>query len=456
MPGDLTIQHARLVLPDRCVTGDLVIRDGTIEAIGPRLADTAGEVIDGTNLLCMPGAIDAQVHFRDPGLTHKEDMRTGSRAAAAVGVTAYLDLPNTQPTTTTVAALEAKLAHAAENSVVHYGFFIGATGDNLEELLAADRACGIQASLGRASGGLSVVPMEALDAIFAASNLLVAVHAEDDARLAERLMLYADSTDVADHARVRDVETAVAGLHKALKLAHKHGSRLHIMRLSSEEELALLEQADRNRVSADVCLPHLMLDADSAYVELGSRAQSDPPIRAARHRDALWRALLTGGLDLVASNHAPHTQDEKAKDYPDSPSGMPGVEWLLPLLLDRVNAGLCSVNDVARWVCEGPAATYGIRRKGRLEVGYDGDIVLVDMAEERVIDAETVRCKVGWSPYVGRRVQGWPVLTAVMGRPVFRDGGIVPDVRGKELTFTTNESGQHRTPDASVRPWQVG
>ena len=255
---------------------------------------------------------------------------------------------------------------------------------------------------------------------------------------------------------MRDVETSVAALGRIVHLSNKHGCRLHVMGVSSEEEIALLADVDRGRVTADVDLAHLMFDADTAYAELGTFAQCDPPIRPARHRDALWRRLREGGFDLVVSDHAPHTTVEKARPYPDSPSGMPGVECLLPLMLDRVNAGLIGLDDVARWLCAGPVRTFGIPRKGRLEVGYDGDLVLIDMARERTIDGESTRTKVGWSPYAGRTVRGWPVMTVVMGRPVFRDGRIVASGGARELSYTRNESGQLRPVDSSVRSWQPG
>lgn len=444
------------MLPDRCVVGDLLIRDGTIAAIAPHIEPPEGEVIDGTGLVCMPGAIDAQVQFRDPGQTHKEDLRTGSRAAASGGVTAFLDMPNTHPTTTTVAALDDKLARAAEVCSIHYGFFMGANESNLAEVIAADRACGIKVSLTSKNHNLAIRDPELLEQVFATSNKLVAIHAEDSARLAERRALYAESTDVADHHKIRDVETALIATTKAIRLAQKHGTRLHVLHVTSEEEADLLAQTGNDRISAEVCIQHLLMDAETAYAQLGTFAQCNPPIRSARHRDALWRHLVAGTFGLVTSDHTPHTRDEKERGYPESPSGMPGVEWTLPLLLDRVNAGACTLNDVARWVCEGPAQTYRIPRKGRLEVGYDGDIVLVDMAEQRDITHEMARTKVGWSPYAGRSVQGWPVMTGVMGVPVYRDGQIIDSVRGSQLTFGRNELGHHRTDQGSVRSWQSG
>lgn len=452
MPGDLTIQQARLVLPDRCVTGDLLVRDGTIAVIAPRIDSPEGEVIDGRGLVCMPGAIDAQVRFREPGETHKEDLRTGSRAAAAGGVTSFLDMPSVHPRTTTLEALHDKLARAAEVCAVHYGFYLGATGDNVDEVARAERACGIKVRL--ADDPSSLPDSESLAEVFGASVRPIALHPEDPARLASRRELYAASTDVADHPRVHDVESALIATQHAVRLAVKHGARLHLMHVSSEEEADFLAEEAADRITAGVCLHHLLLDAETAYARLGTRVQCDPPIRSARHRDALWRHLKAGTFSLVTSDHAPHSRDEKARPYPSSPSGLPGVEWLLPLLLDRVNAGACTLSDVATWVCEGPARTWGLRRKGRLEVGYDGDLVLIDMKAERVITDASTRSKAGWSPWVGTAVQGWPVFTAILGEPVFRDGQVIDGVRGSELTYRRLDAAHGGAGD-SLRPWKV-
>jgi dihydroorotase len=435
MTGNLTIRQARLVLPDRVATGDLVIEDGVITHIGPHVERTAGEIIDGTGLTVLPGVIDPQVHFRDPGFTWKEDLASGSRAAAAGGVTAFLEMPNTDPATVTVEELHRKLALAAEKSVVHYGFFIGATGENNAELHAAERTCGVKIFMGASTGKLLVADRERLESIFAEVDQRIAVHAEDEARLRERRLLYQESTDPADHPRLRDVEAALTATKLAVELALKHGRRLHVLHISSAEEADFLASIARDRITAETCPQYLFLDADEAYARLGTRAQCNPPIRASRHRGALWSHLQAGTFDCIATDHAPHTIEEKARPYPTAPSGLPGVEWSLPLMLDQVVHGRVSLRQVARWMCEGPAQCYGIHRKGRLEVGYDGDIVLVDLARQQTITPESVHSRCGWSPYEGLTLSGWPVLTAILGRPVFRDGAILDGVRGRELTF---------------------
>jgi dihydroorotase len=435
MSGDLTVRQARLVLPDRVATGDIVIENGVIAEIGPRLGRAVGEEIDGAGLVVLPGGIDPQVHFREPGFPQKEDIGSGSRACAAGGITSFLEMPNTSPPTTTVARLEEKLGLAASKSVVHYGFFIGATRDNLDELVAAERTPGIKIFMGSSTGTLLVNEREDLDRIFAAANKPIAVHAEDEERLRARKAAFADSTDPADHPKIRDAEAALIATKLAIELALKHGKRLHILHVSSAEEAELLRTVPRERISAETCPQYLTLAAPDCYVRLGTKAQCNPPIRSQRHQDVLWKNLLEGTFDCIATDHAPHTLEEKAAGYPKSPSGMPGVEWTIPILLDQVNRGRVTLRQVAQWVCEGPARVYSIPRKGRLEVGYDGDIVICDPKLSKTVGDGPIFTRVGWSPYAGMSLTGWPVMTVVLGRPVFRDGKIVEDVRGEELTY---------------------
>lgn len=435
MNKTLTIKGGRLVLPDRVVVGDIIIEQGLITEIAPKINREVGEVIDATNLTVMPGVIDPQVHFRDPGLTYKEDLSSGSRAAAAGGVTAFLEMPNTKPLTSTVEALHQKLAIAAEKSVVHYGFFIGATGDNLEELNAAERTCGIKIFMAASTGPLLVSERDQLEKIFAGANKLIAVHAEDEAILLRRKKMFEGTSDPNDHPRIRSVEAALTATKIAVELSQKYGQRLHVLHISSADEAEFLSTIDRTHISAEVCPQYLFLAAEEVYDKIGTLAQCNPPVRSGRHATALFEHLKRGTFNCIATDHAPHTLAEKAQPYGKSPSGMPGVEWSLPLFLDLVNRGKVSLLDLAKWMCEGPAVTYNIPRKGRLEVGYDGDVVLVDMAETRTIKREDIFARCGWSPWEGWVVQGWPVMTIILGAPVFRDGAIIEGVHGSELTF---------------------
>ncbi len=438
--GDPTQPETRI----QRVPGDLQITDGVITAVGVvPAAGSDAEVVDATGLLVMPGVIDPQVHFREPGLTHKEDIGSGSRACAAGGVTSFLEMPNTQPPTTSRAAIDDKLARAARTSLVDHGFFIGATPDNLEALLATeadDDICGIKVFMGSSTGTLLVNERADLERIFGHGRRLIAVHAEDEARLNERKASFGPVTDVALHSRLRDAEAARLASALAMELSEKFDRRLHILHLSTADEVTLLAERGKGkgRVTAEVTPQHLTLIAPEVYARLGSRAQMNPPLREQEHAEALWRGLHAGLLDCIATDHAPHTLEEKAKPYPASPSGMPGVETALAVMLDAAHKGRCTVEDVVRWMTLGPARCYRIANKGALVTGYDGDVALVDLAQTRAVDERPIRSKVGWSPYAGLPLTGWPVATFVRGRAVYRDGELIESGTGSKLRFTTS------------------
>ncbi len=435
MGGSITFRGAELVLPGGVEAGDLVIEDGRIAAIGAGVAPR-GEVVDARGLALLPGVIDPQVHFREPGPTHKEDLATGSAAAAAGGVTAFLEMPNTDPPTTSRTALEDKLRRAAGRATAHYGFFLGATPDNFDEVAAARDVPGIKIFMGSSTGTLLVDDEAALDRHFAVARVPIAVHAEDEARLRERKRLLT-APDPALHPVIRDEEAALIATRRAIALAERHRRRLHVLHLSTAEEADLLRRRPRDGLVTSETLPQfLFLDA-RLYATLGTRLQMNPPVREARHGEALWAALLDGTIDCLATDHAPHTLEEKARPYGEAPSGMPGVETSLPLMLDAVSQGRCTLRHIARWMCEGPARCYGLVGKGRLEVGYDGDVTLVDLKRARVVRGDELFTKVKWSPFEGWTLRGWPVMTVLRGRPVFRDGAIVEGVFGEPLHFAS-------------------
>jgi dihydroorotase len=425
MSGTLTIRQARLVLPDRIVTGDLLIEDGVIAEIGPSVARTAGETVDGAGLTVLPGVVDTHVHLKD--------LARGSKAAAAGGVTAFLDA---RSTCVSPQALETRLDNAAAASVVHYGFFIRATRDNLDQLNAAERACAVHVSIDDGPNSLLSESAEALDTLFAQTEKLIAVHAEDGQRIRERLHLYAESTDPRDHPRLRDAQSAAEGCARMVELANKYGRKLHLLHLSSVEELDILKGLPPGHWTATLCPQNVLLTAEKAYERLGPRALCNPPIRTARHASALWQGLMDGLIDGIATDHRPMPPERKDLPYPATPPGMPNMEWTLPLLLDARAKDRCTLHQIARWTSEGPANCYRIPRKGRLETGYDGDLVLVDLEETRVIQDEDTRSPAGWSPWQGRTVQGWPTMTIVRGEIVYRNGQIVSGVRGRALTYT--------------------
>lgn len=428
------IRRAEILQPDGTfVEGDVQIREGTIVQIGTDLQGDGYE-IDATGLTLLPGVIDPQVHFREPGLEHKEDLFTASCACAKGGVTSFLEMPNTRPLTTTQATLDDKLRRAAEKCLVNYGFFIGATPEILPDLLEATPVCGIKIFMGSMHGPLLVDEEPVLDKIFSQGDRLIAVHAEDQARIAHRRQEFAGSTDPAIHSVIQDNQAALNATQLALKLAKKYQRRLHILHLSTADEAELLRQDKPNWVTAEVTPQHLVLST-SAYEKIGTLAQMNPPLRSAHDNEVLWQALRDGVLDFIATDHAPHTLTEKAQPYPNSPSGMPGVETSLAVMLTQAKAGRCSVAQVAEWMSTNVAKAYQIPHKGTIAPGYDADLVLVDLNTYRPVVREELVTKCGWSPFEGWNLTGWAVVTIVGGQVVYDHGKLNTQVRGKALQF---------------------
>ena len=439
MPHRTLIRGAAVVLPGEVTRTTVLVEDGRIAGIGAPPHTRADEVIDATGLHLLPGVIDDQVHFRDPGLTHKEDLHTGSRACAAGGVTSFLEMPNTVPRTVTAQALTEKLALAARRCVVNYGFYIGATTDNLAELRRATRTPGIKIFIGSSTGNMLVDDQERLEEIFAETSLPITAHCEDESTVrANRDRLEAPLT-VHDHSRIRDHRAAVTATRRAIDLAVRHRHRFHVLHVSTAGEVGILS-TQRDLITAEACPHHLFLDITD-YDRLGTLAQMNPSLKTAADRAALWRGLKGGAIQIIATDHAPHTLEEKAAPYPASPSGVPAVEVLLPLMLNEVSRGTCSLGDLARWMSDRPARIWDIVGKGRIEEGYDADLVLVDMSLRREVRNEEQLTRCGWSPWHGTTLQGWPVRTWVGGRTVFAVGAGAPAGRvetepvGREIIF---------------------
>ena len=437
MKSSLTIRNANVVLPGKIEKTDVSANNGVINAIGSEIPEV-GEVIDAEGLFLIPGIIDPQVHFREPGADHKEDLHSGSCAAAAGGVTSFLDMPNNNPPVTTIKRMAEKKQLAAEKSVVNYGFFIGATPDNLEELNAVENVCGIKVFMGASTGDLLVDDPKILESIFANGNKLIAVHAEDENILQENRRLMNGINDLRIHSRIRDESAALSATKLAVRLSIKYHRRLHILHLTTEEECDFLRTLPReHHISTEVCPQHLLLTSPECYEDLGTKAQMNPPIRSKRHNVALWQALKDGIIDCIASDHAPHTLAEKKQPYGQSPSGMPGVETSLSLMLDRVNRDLCSLPEVVYWMSESPAKLYKMHGKGRIEVGHDADLALIDMSLKKKIINGELHTRVNWSPFDGVELQGWTVRTIVNGQTVFLNGEVNKSVRGKEIFFAS-------------------
>ena len=447
-PYSLLVRNARIAHPDGAVTeGDLACRDGRIARIGGALDVRAAEALDANGLLLLPGVIDPHVHLREPGAEHKEDLASGSRACARGGVTSFLEMPNTDPATTDAARLAAKLARAARQCVVNYGFFMGATPHNLDELNRAQPTPGIKVFMGCSTGDLLLADDADLERVFAHGDRIIAVHAEDHERLTQRRAQFAGRTDPAVHSEIRDNETALIASARVLQLAKKYRRRLHILHMSTREEVELLRRDKPDWVKAEVSPNHLFLNIDD-YAQLGCFAQMNPPLRTAADNAALWAGLRAGLIDFVGTDHAPHTLAEKQRPYGQAPSGMPGVETALPLMLTAMHAGRCTLAEILRWMCRGPAAAYGIANKGEIRTGFDADLTLVDMDAARPVRNEDIWSKCGWSPYAGRILRGWPAYTIVGGGVVFDRGRIRAGVRGRALTFAAPQE-NFFAPDAT-------
>lgn len=434
----LILRRARTLLP----TGELEILDvlvdkGKILQVAPNIEtdiEAGGTVVDAEGLTLLPGVIDPQVHFREPGLEHKEDLFTASCACAKGGVTSFLEMPNTRPLTITQAALDDKLQRAAQKCLVNYGFFIGATAENLPDLRQATPTCGIKIFMGSMKGDLLVDQDAALEAIFAEGERLIAVHAEDQARIRERRQQFAEGHDPSLHSQIQDNQAALLATQQALGLSKKYQRRLHILHLSTAEEVELLRQDKPSWVTAEVTPQHLLLNT-SAYEKIGTLAQMNPPLRSPHDNQVLWQALQDGVIDFIATDHAPHTLAEKAQTYPNSPSGMPGVETSLPLMLTQADQGHCTVAQVSHWMSTAPAQAYKIPNKGLIAPGYDADLVLVDLENYHPVRREDLLTKCGWSPFEGWELTGWPVVTIVGGQIVYDHGKVNQNICGQALNF---------------------
>lgn len=439
-------QNASIVFPDSVSVGSILVEDGKILDIAASSDAAADEVIACDGLYLMPGVIDDQVHFREPGLTHKEDLATASHACAAGGVTSFLEMPNTKPPAITVEGVRQKEQIAAGKSLVNYGFYIGATPDNVTELAAARDVPGIKIFIGSSTGNLLVDQQDALERIFAETTLPICAHCEDESTVRANAAKFAGSSDVANHSRIRDVEAAVIATKRSLDLAKRHRHRFHVLHVSTGAEVPLVPDA-APYVTAEVCLHHLFFNVND-YPRLGSRIQMNPSIKSAEDNHALYEALRNGTIQVIATDHAPHTLEEKARPYPESPSGLPAVENSLALMLNEVNQGRCSINQVAAWMCDAPARVWGIVGKGRIAPGYDADLVLVDPQRSKTIRDAEQHTKTRWSPWHGETLTGWPVKTFVGGHCVYGlETGFDESFRGEKLSFDHSRGGFWNTPD---------
>jgi len=433
---DLVLKGGTVVNHDGIAPRDIGLRNGRIAAVGSLGASAAGEVIDCTGLHILPGVIDTQVHFREPGLEHKEDLETGSRAAVLGGVTAVFEMPNTNPPTTNPDALADKVRRARHRMFCDFAFYVGATRENVDDIPELERlegSAGIKVFVGSSTGTLLVDDDPTLERIFAKLRRRAAFHSEDEARLRERAGIRRPG-DPSSHPEWRDEIAALTSTQRLVRLAEKHGRRIHILHVSTAEEMAFLAE-HKEWASVEVTPHHLTLVAPECYQRLGTYAQMNPPVREDRHRQALWAGLSAGIVDVLGSDHAPHTREEKDHAYPQSHSGMTGVQTLLPIMLDHVNAGRLSLERLVDLTSHGPQRLFGIRNKGRIAVGYDGDLTIVDLKRQQTIDNSMIASRCGWTPYHGVTVTGWPVGTFVRGRRVMWEGEVLGPAAGEPVRF---------------------
>ncbi|QIB33886.1 dihydroorotase [Ancylobacter pratisalsi] len=432
---DLLLKGGIVANQDGVGARDVGVKDGRIAGIGSFDRSQAGETVDCTGLHILPGVIDTQVHFREPGMEHKEDLESGSRAAVMGGVTAVFEMPNTNPLTTSASALEDKIGRATARMHCDFAFFVGGTHENVKDLPELEMlpgAAGIKVFIGSSTGSLLVADDPGVRAILKVIRRRAAFHCEDEPRLAERRHLRVPG-NAASHPVWRDEIAALTATTRLVNLAREEGKRVHVLHVTSAEEMAYLRH-HKDVATVEVTPHHLTMDA-SWYDKLGSLVQMNPPVREARHRPALWQALAEGVVDVLGSDHAPHTLEEKAKPYPDSPSGMTGVQTLVPMMLDHVNAGRLTLERFVDLSSAGPARIFNIATKGRIAVGYDADFTIVDLKRHQTIRNSWIASKPGWTPYDGVDVTGWPVGTFVRGNRVMWEGELTGPSKGAPVRF---------------------
>ncbi|GGY50096.1 dihydroorotase [Parvularcula lutaonensis] len=433
MAFEKVLKGGTVVNHDGAGIRDVAIEGGKIAAIGENL--DGAEVIDCAGLHVFPGCIDTQVHFREPGNEHKEDLESGSRGAVLGGITAVFEMPNTKPSTSNREALEDKLSRAARMHCDH-AFYVGATTDNADKLAELEMlpgVCGVKIFMGASTGNLLVPDDEGLRAALSSGRRRVAVHSEDEDTMVANARLVREG-DVHSHYEVRSVEAAVKSTTRLLKIARETGRRVHVLHVTTADELPLLA-ANKDICSCEVLPQHLTFAAPEAYDRLGSKAQMNPPIRTAEHREALWKYLNMGLFDVVGSDHAPHTLEEKAKPYPLSPSGMPGVQTLVPVMLDHVAKGRLTLQRFVDLTSAGAQRLFNLRNKGRLAIGYDADITVCDLKRKVTLTDEMMANKSGWTPFHGMEVEGFPVGTIIRGQTVMWEGEVVTEGTGKPVEF---------------------
>lgn len=439
----ILIRNARLVNRGQIREADLLVQNGRIAKIAPAINDPADVELDAAGNFVIPGIIDDQVHFREPGLTHKATIATESRAAVAGGVTSFMEMPNVNPPSVTQELLEEKYQIGARTSLANYSFYMGATNDNLDEVLRTDprKVCGIKVFMGSSTGNMLVDNPDTLERLFAAAPMLIATHCEDEATVRRNLDFYkekhGDSLTAEFHPQIRSIEACYLSSSFAVGLAKKHGTRLHILHISTKDELKLFDNAiplEQKKITAEVCVHHLHFSADD-YATLGNQIKCNPAIKSSEHRDALLPALLDNYLDVVATDHAPHTWDEKSQPYLQAPSGLPLVQHSLNVMLEFYHAGKISLEKIVEKMCHAPAVAFQIQERGFLDEGYWADLAIVDVHQPWKVQPDNVFYKCGWSPFMGKSFKGKVLSTIVSGHLAWHEERFNEEKMGERILF---------------------
>ena len=432
---DVIFKDGTVVNQDGAHVTDIGVRNERIVALGSLDPSAADKVVDCKGLHILPGVIDTQVHFREPGLEQKEDLQSGSLSAVMGGVTGVFEMPNTNPLTITAETFNDKIRRATNRMHCDFAFYIGGTHDNVAELSELERlpgCAGVKVFMGSSTGSLLVSDDAGVKAILTAIRRRAAFHSEDEYRLEDRKPLRVPN-DPSSHPVWRDPEAALMSTRRLVRLARETGKRIHVLHISTAEEMVFL--ADHKDVASVEVTPHHLTLDETAYTRLGTYAQMNPPVRDAAHRAGIWAGVDNGVADILGSDHAPHTREEKDKPYPSSPSGMTGVQTLVPIMLDHVNAGRMSLARFVDMTSAGPNRLFGIANKGRIAVGYDADLTIVDLKREETIRDEWVASRAGWTPYDGVKVTGWPVGTIIRGRTVMWENELLAASTGQPMRF---------------------
>ena len=431
----LIIKNGSCYINGKLTNTDIGLLGNKIKIIGEIKGDGLN-IYDATNKLVLPGIIDTQVHFREPGSTDAEDLESGSRAAVLGGVTSLFEMPNTNPPTANLIEFEKKLKAAKNRMHSNYAFYFGATPDNtdqLKQLKNVEGCCGVKLFAGSSTGNLLVDKESDIEKVISSSDRIVSIHSEDEDIIKLRKK-FIKQGNVHSHPEWRNVECAMSSTRRVVKIAERYNKKIHVLHVTTKEEVDFLAMHKKN-VTFETTPQHLTLFAPDCYDKLGTYAQMNPPLRSKEHYDRLWVAIKNNIVDVLGSDHAPHLKSNKDKEYPNTPSGMPGVQTIFPIMIDHVNNGKLTLTQLVNLMCENPCRIFGIKNKGFIKEGYDADLTIVDMSKKVTIKNEMMASKCGWTPFHNHKITGFPVGTIVNGNLVMKDGKIIIKSKGKPLEF---------------------